>query len=209
MSPEQSRGQVLDVRSDLWSFGVVMYELIAGKPPFDGETQTDMLVAILRREPPPLARFASHVPAELEWIITKALRKDRDERYQTAKELLTDLRRLKQRLDFESELERSVSPDSLSSIKTASAPTMLSTTQVSASTQPVPAPTQSSAEYIVSEIKKHKTGAGIIAIVFVVALAGGLTLYFKRASGLTNSDTILLADFVNSTGEPVFDGTLK
>ncbi|HEY6118448.1 MAG TPA: protein kinase [Pyrinomonadaceae bacterium] len=209
MSPEQSRGQSLDVRSDLWSFGVVMYELIAGKPPFDGETATDVIVAITQKEPPPLARFSSEVPAELEWIVTKALRKDRDERYQTAKELLTDLRRLKQRLDFEAELERSVSPESMSAMKTASGATMAATTDISVITQPASAHTLSSAEYIVEEIKRHKTGAGIVALVFVIALASGLTLYFKRAQGLTNRDTILLADFVNSTGEPVFDGTLK
>src|SRR5882724_5156924 len=208
MSPEQSRGQTLDVRSDLWSFGVVMYELIAGKAPFDGETPTDVIVAITQREPPPLARFSADVPAELEWIVTKALRKDRDERYQTAKELLTDLRRLKQRLDFEAELERSVSPEAISSIKTSSGP-VGATAQVSAATQPAAVPALSSAEYIVSEIKRHKTGAGIIAVVFVIALATSLTLYFKRAHGLTNRDTIVLADFVNLTGEPVFDGTLK
>lgn len=209
MSPEQSRGQSLDVRSDLWSFGVLMYELIAGKPPFDGETATDVIVAITQKEPPPLARFSTEVPAELEWIVTKALRKERDERYQTAKELLTDLRRLKQRLDFEAELERSVSPESMSAMKTASGPTMAATTEASAITKPAAAHNVSSAEYIVEEIKRHKKGAGIIALVFVIGLAAGLTLYFKRAQGLTNRDTILLADFVNTTGEPVFDGTLK
>src|ERR1700730_5700553 len=96
MSPEQARGLPVDARTDIWSLGVVMYELIAGRIPFEGETSTDVIVAITQKEPPPIARFAPHVPPELDWIVTKALRKDRDERYQTIKELLTDLRRLQQ-----------------------------------------------------------------------------------------------------------------
>jgi serine/threonine protein kinase len=206
MSPEQSRGQPLDVRSDLWSFGVLIYELIAGKAPFYGDTPTDVLVAITQKEPPPLARFAADVPPELEWIVTKALRKDRDERYQTTKELLTDLRRVKQRLDFETELERSVAPEAISTIKTMSGSSPLPTMPVTAATDTAHL---SSAEYIVSEIKRHKVGAGIVALLFIAVIGTGLFFYLKRANGLTNSDTILLTDFVNLTGEPVFDGTLK
>src|SRR5947207_2040998 len=107
MSPEQARGKPMDARTDIWSLGVVIFEMIAGRPPFEGETSTDIIVAITQKEPPPLARFAPGVPAELDWIVTKALRKDRDERYQTTKELLSDLRRLKQRLEFEAVLAES------------------------------------------------------------------------------------------------------
>ena len=89
MSPEQARGKPVDARSDIWSLGVVMYEMIAGRTPFEGETSTDVIVAITQKEPPPLARFAPDVPAELDWIVMKALRKDRDERYQTVRELIT------------------------------------------------------------------------------------------------------------------------
>ena len=117
MSPEQARGKPVDARSDIWSLGVVIYEMIAGRTPFEGETSTDVIVAITQKEPPPLARFAPNVPAELDWIVMKALRKDRDERYQTIKELITDLRRLKQRLEFESELERSAAPGSFTRSK--------------------------------------------------------------------------------------------
>src|SRR5687768_10732515 len=210
MSPEQARGKPVDARSDIWSLGVVMYEMIAGRTPFEGETSTDVIVAITQKEAPPLARFAPGVPAELDWIVTKALRKDREERYQTIKEFLTDLRRLKQKLEFEAELERSVSPDSASrSAFTTSAAVPTISGRVAPTVEGTSPHHASSAEYLVSEIKRHKTGASIVAALFVLAVGAAVFLYFNRAQALTDKDTILLADFVNTTGEPVFDGTLK
>src|SRR5207244_1848852 len=82
MSPEQARGKVVDARSDIFSFGAIIYEMVAQRKPFDGETPSDILAAILKTDPPPLSRFAPDVPAELVRIVTKALRKDREERYQ-------------------------------------------------------------------------------------------------------------------------------
>lgn len=110
MSPEQARGQTVDSRTDIFSLGVVMYEMIAGRAPFEGETTSDVIASILKTEPPPLAHYSGNAPDALERLVAKTLRKDREERYQTAKELLTDLKKLKQRLDFEAQEQRSVSP---------------------------------------------------------------------------------------------------
>lgn len=208
MSPEQARGKPVDVRSDIWSLGVVIYEMVAGRTPFEGETSTDVIVAITQKEPPPLARFASSVPAELDWIVMKALRKDRDERYQTIKELLTDLRRLKQRLEFEAELERSAAPGSFSGkiSEVVAAPTM---PEHAVPTAEKTISHVSSAEYIATGIKRHKIAAAVIALLLVAATASAVYLYRRNSKPLTDRDTVLVTDFVNTTGEPVFDGTLK
>src|SRR6185295_4954893 len=111
MSPEQAKGVGVDTRTDLWSLGAVLYEMISRHVPFSGETPTETLSLILQREPPPLTRFAHDVPAELERIVTKALTKDREERYQTAKDMLIDLRNLKRKLDVDAEIDRTIPPE--------------------------------------------------------------------------------------------------
>jgi eukaryotic-like serine/threonine-protein kinase len=107
MSPEQARGLEVDRRTDIWSLGVVLYEMITGRAPFSGQTASDVLASILQKEFPPLEREAKMVPETLEWIVSKMLRKNREERYQTVAELITDLKDVKHLLERDAEVRRS------------------------------------------------------------------------------------------------------
>jgi predicted ATPase/serine/threonine protein kinase len=110
MSPEQSRGLSVDRRTDIWSFGVLLYEILARRAPFSGETPADTMLSILQKEPPALQNAAPGLPDELYFIVGKMLRKKADERYQNIRDALTDLRRVKQKLDYE-ETERALAPE--------------------------------------------------------------------------------------------------
>jgi tetratricopeptide (TPR) repeat protein len=222
MAPEQVRNQTIDARTDIWSLGVLLYEMIAGRKPFLGETFGDLIAAILTNEPPAVSELAPECPAELERIVVKALQKDRKQRYQHAKDLSSDLKGLRRRLAFEAELERSATvdhSDALTAPKTVTGAT-LSTGPVAAATDGIGATgqtaatdphTTSSAEYLVNEFRKHRRGVFLALIPFLVAVAA--LVYFAafrpQPAALTDKDTILLADIENTTDDPVFDGALK
>src|ERR1700736_6220122 len=174
MSPEQVRGEELDARTDLFSFGVVLYEMVTGVLPFRGETSGLIAEAILNRRPVAPVRLNPDLSPKLEEVINKALEKDKKLRYQSAADIRTDLQRLKR--------------DSDSSLAAVAA-----------------------AEAGLNRIRKSiRWGAVTGVTVLVIGLAVGGWLFFSRTvHTLTDKDTIVLADFTNTTGDTVFDGTLR
>ncbi|HEX8773554.1 MAG TPA: protein kinase [Pyrinomonadaceae bacterium] len=201
MSPEQARGLMVDARTDIFSFGVVLYEMVAGRAPFVGETKNDIIVSLLNRDPLPLARFAPSVPPELQRIVTKALSKDKEERYQTIKDMLIDLRGLKKDLEFTTRLERSADPGLSGSGGTRlSGQSTFEPGQYQTRTDEMTAARSTTSANSVIE-KAHRNRAvlvlSIIAIILALSLGG---LYFARRGKTINSVAIL--PFVNGSQNP-------
>ena len=193
MSPEQTRGKAVDARTDIFSFGVLLYEMVTGRAPFEGETTSDIIASILRSDPPPLAFRSPEAPPELERIVTKALAKNRDERYQTAQDLLIDLKRLRQQLEIDGEIERSRSGDAI--LRPFVEIRSSQTADPSSQGDSHPAHHASSAEYIASEIKQHRRGfaLGAIAITAVVGIVAAV--FF---TGSNKIDSLAVLPFLNA-----------
>ena len=228
MSPEQVRGQVLDARSDLFSFGAVLYEMSTGTLPFQGETSGVIFNEILERAPVAPLRFNPRIPAKLEDILNKALEKSRELRYQHASEMRADLKRLMRdtesgRIAAPSSSSSSISPASSDVRGAAPAASSSATTSQSAedraSSVIVPAAASAASAALRSkqfqppEARTKQRPSGTIAVagaaVVVLALAVGAYFYFRPAPKLTEKDSIVLADITNTTGDAVFDGTLR
>jgi len=202
MSPEQARGRETDERTDIWSLGVVLYEMLSGKVPFAGETLNHTIVAILETDP----KLLENVPNALQRIVRKALTKEKRMRYQTALDLLIDLKNLRRELDLQDEIERSIIPniDTISATENETAVFINKSIEETAASGQGPvtqnATTASSLEYAVTQAKGHKLLSAILGVILVGLITAGGYFAFFAGSDSKAIRSIAVMPFVNESG---------